>query len=283
MSAELEAISGLVPLFLLGLRHGFDPDHIACIDGFTWRSVDRHRRFAPWVGTWFAFGHGVTVTAIAVFIGEVSQTVPVSEELTAIMGWIPTFLLFLVGLLNLKQLLGVAANDRPHGWRTHLISKVLGNQSNPFVVIVVGMLFAAVFDTATQASMWAYVVATNGGIAAALSAGLAFTFGMMVTDTIDGLLLCRTVRRSDGARMKERHQRTLGWLIVGLSFGAGFYNVAKEMSPAAELGDTTLSAIGFLLLSGVFVIWMCSCRGKFSSARTGLQWGRKQRSGKPTQ
>jgi high-affinity nickel permease len=33
-------------MFVLGLRHGPDPDHIACIDGLTWRTIDHDKRLA---------------------------------------------------------------------------------------------------------------------------------------------------------------------------------------------------------------------------------------------
>jgi high-affinity nickel-transport protein len=266
MNAELGAASGLAMMFLLGLRHGFDPDHIACIDGFTWRSLDRDQRFAPWVGTLFALGHGFIVTAIAVCVGELSQKVPMSDELMLVFAWIPTFLLFIVGFLNLRELLRANRGYRPTGWRMRFLPERLRNQSNPFAIILVGMLFAAVFDTATQASMWAYVGTTNGGTTAALVAGLAFTIGMMVTDTIDGRLLCQLVKRSDGAKLSQRYQRVLGWLIVSLSFGAGFYNVAKALLPTVELNDTTLSVIGFSLLFVVFMMRLWSYRGKFQRA-----------------
>lgn len=260
MGVELSAASGLATMFLLGLRHGFDPDHIACIDGFTWRSLERHHGSAPWIGTLFAFGHGLTVTAIAVCIGEVSQTVPAPDELVAAFSWMPTFLLFMVGILNLRQLLRPQQCYRPGGWRLRLIPARLRDHSNPFAIVLIGMLFAAVFDTATQASMWAYVGATGGGAIAALVAGLAFTFGMMVTDTVDGRLLCRIVNRSDGAGPSRRYQRTLGWLIVGLSFGAAFYNVGKALLPNVELGDISYSVLGFSLLFALFLIWLWSCR-----------------------
>jgi high-affinity nickel-transport protein len=262
MSAELGAASGLAMMFLLGLRHGFDPDHIACIDGFTWRSLDWDQRFAPWVGTLFALGHGFIVTATAVCVGELSQNAPVSDELMMVFAWIPTFLLFVVGFLNLRELLRANSGYRPIGWRMRFLPEKLRNQSNPLAIILVGMLFAAVFDTATQASMWAYVGTTNGGTTAALIAGLAFTIGMMLTDTIDGRLLCQMVKRSDGAILGRRYQRVLGWLIVSLSFGAGFYNVAIALLPTVELDDMTLSAIGFSLLFVVFMMWVWSYRGK---------------------
>jgi high-affinity nickel-transport protein len=48
----------------LGLRYGLDPDHLAAIDGLL--------RFHPsrWNGLFFALGHGVLVTALAVGFGH---------------------------------------------------------------------------------------------------------------------------------------------------------------------------------------------------------------------
>ena len=58
MDADLISFSGIMLMFVLGLRHGLDPDHIACIDGLTWRTLDHdhNHRLAPWVGTLFAVG-----------------------------------------------------------------------------------------------------------------------------------------------------------------------------------------------------------------------------------
>ena len=60
--------SGMALFFLLGLRHGIEPDHIAAIDGLTLRAHDHHERHAPWTGTLFALGHGLAVAAIAIGI-----------------------------------------------------------------------------------------------------------------------------------------------------------------------------------------------------------------------
>lgn len=59
LALETLSTSGLVLMFVLGLRHGLDPDHIACVDGLTWRALNRaQHRHAPWIGTLFAIGHG---------------------------------------------------------------------------------------------------------------------------------------------------------------------------------------------------------------------------------
>ena len=63
METELLSFSGLVLMFVLGLRHGLDPDHIACIDGLTWRALNHEHQHAHWIGTLFAIGHGLLVTS----------------------------------------------------------------------------------------------------------------------------------------------------------------------------------------------------------------------------
>jgi high-affinity nickel-transport protein len=129
-------------------------------------------------------------------------------------------------------------------------------------VVLIGVLFATVFDTATQASAWGYVATSKGGIVAAIAAGLIFTAGMVITDTLDGRLLCRIVRRADGAQMNRRYRRTVGWLIVCLSYGVAAYNIAKEAVPALEVNDTAYSLAGLLLLMILVAMWLCTTKFK---------------------
>jgi high-affinity nickel-transport protein len=260
MSAEMVSVSGLLLMFVLGLRHGLDPDHIACIDGLTWRTLDRDKRLAPWVGTLFAIGHGLLVTTIAVGVSKLSHAMSVPQQVTDIFNWVPTVLLFIVGSLNLQQLLGAGGAYQPTGWKLRIIPRQLRNHSSPVAIVLVGVLFATVFDTATQASAWGYVATNNGGSSAALAAGLVFTFGMALTDTLDGRLLCRIARRTDGAEMSRRYRRILGWLIVGLSYGVASYNVAKALIPAVELDEMAYSLVGLSLLLVVFIMWAWSFR-----------------------
>ena len=81
MGTELLSLSGLVLMFVLGLRHGLDPDHIACIDGLTWRALshDHNQGYAPWIGTLFAIGHGLLVTSIAVGVSRLTHAVSLPE------------------------------------------------------------------------------------------------------------------------------------------------------------------------------------------------------------
>jgi high-affinity nickel-transport protein len=260
MTTEMVSASGFLLMFVLGLRHGLDPDHIACIDGLTWRTLERDQRLAPWVGTLFALGHGLLVTAIAVGVSRLSHAVSVPAPVVAVFTWVPTALLILVGTLNLRQLLRADQAYRPTGWKLRLIPARLRNHSNPLAIVLIGVLFATVFDTATQASAWGYVATNNGGSLAAFAAGLMFTAGMVITDSVDGRLLCRIVKRADSAEASRRYRRRLGWLIVCLSYGVAVYNLAKELVPSIELGDVAYSRLGFALLMAVFGLWAWSHR-----------------------
>src|SRR6185437_4940753 len=57
-----------VTAYTLGLRHAFDADHIAAIDGTTRRLMADGRRPAS-VGFFFALGHSTVVLALALGLG----------------------------------------------------------------------------------------------------------------------------------------------------------------------------------------------------------------------
>jgi high-affinity nickel-transport protein len=225
MTTEIVSFTGFLLMFVLGLRHGLDPDHIACIDGLTWRTMEHDKRLARWAGTLFALGHGLLVTAIAAGVSGATHTISVPDHVVQVFNWLPTVLLVFVGTLNLRLLLRADCAYQPTGWKLRLIPARLRNHSSPFAIVLIGVLFATVFDTATQASAWGYVATSKGGVMAAIAAGLIFTAGMVITDTLDGRLLCRIARRADGAEMSRRYRRIVGWLIVCLSYGVAAYNV----------------------------------------------------------
>ena len=250
MHGELISFSGLLLMFLLGLRHGIDPDHIACIDGLTWRALNHQHRHARWIGTLFALGHGLLVTTIAVGVSQFTQTVEIPAGVIAFFGWIPTALLILVGTLNLRMLLGKNVAYAPVGWKWKLIPKRWREHGSPWSAVLIGILFATVFDTATQASAWGYVASSHGGLIAALLAGLVFTSGMIITDTIDGRLLCRVGQSASGTAPGSgtKYRRTLGWIIVAMSYGVAAYNLALIWIPEIELGNLAFQLAGAALV-----------------------------------
>ena len=270
MTAEIAPLPGLLLMFVLGLRHGLDPDHIACIDGLTWRALSHKHRHAGWVGTLFAIGHGLLVTAIAVVVSRLTLHLDPPAVVIQIFEWIPTALLLLVGTLNLRLLLSRQEAYAPMGWKMSLIPRRLQAQSSAWAIIVIGVLFATVFDTATQAAAWGYVASNrDGGAWAALAAGLTFTGGMVITDTLDGRLVCRISRSAEGPEAGRRARRILGWLIVFISYAVAAYNLAKAWFPQVELSDIAFSWAGFSLVAVMLALWSWIARARARSAAAG--------------
>lgn len=261
MTADNFSLSGLVLMFVLGLRHGLDPDHIACIDGLTWRSLNRHHAHAKWIGTLFAIGHGLLVTVIAVIVSRLALHVALPAWAMTMFEWIPTGLLLVLGGLNLRLLLRRNEAYAPTGWKMALVPRWLRQHSSAWSVIVIGVLFATVFDTATQAAAWGYVASNKSdGAWLALLAGLTFTAGMMVTDTLDGRLICRISRGLNAAETGRRVRRALGWLIVAISFSVAAYNIGKASAPELELDDTAFSLTGAALVLVMVAVWAWTAR-----------------------
>jgi high-affinity nickel-transport protein len=246
--------SGLGLMFMLGLRHGFDPDHIAMIDSMAYRTLDRRAQLAPWVGTLFALGHGLAVTAIAVALGAFASDIALPSLLRVILDWLPCILLFVVGILNLHALLGQRAYQ-PRGWKMRFVPARLRDSSHPLAVFAIGILFALVFDTATQAAAWGYAATEAGGSAMALMAGLAFTAGMTVTDTVDGRVMLRLLRQASGAVNAGAYRRGIGWAVVVMSFAMGAYAAVTQLRAGAGMDAFSMTVTGAGLFAGALAAW----------------------------
>lgn len=248
-------LSGIMLMFLLGLRHGFDPDHIAIIDAMSVRLSDSHKKLAQWTGTLFAIGHGSVVTAIAVMISFYSHSWNFSNDIWKILDWLPGLILIIVGLMNLKILL--KGNDyRPKGVKFMFIPKGLKNSSSPFAVVLIGILFAMVFDTNTQAAAWAYTASSELSILSALVLGLSFSAGMILTDTMDSRIMFHLMNRSIGKSSVIDYRRKLGWIVVILSLVVGLYKIISMLIPSLALAENVLTLIGvvfFTLIAGFYI------------------------------
>lgn len=177
----------LVLIFLLGLRHGLDPDHIVVIDNLTFRAIDERPGWARWTGTLFAIGHSLSVAIVAIGVALVAGRISWPEWVVIAVEWAVIGLLLLVGALNLNALRRPLY--RPVGWRVALVPRAFRSSSHPLAVVFVGMIFGMVFDTATQAAAWGAAAAAGSGITGAIWVALAFAAGMILTDTVDSFIV----------------------------------------------------------------------------------------------
>lgn len=221
---ELQAAApSMALMFVLGLRHGLAPDHIAFIDGMAMQGVQERARSARWVGALFALGHGLAITFMAVLLGALGVALVLPVPVARLLEWMPVLLLIVLGTINLCQLLRQASFS-PVAWKDRILPGRLRHSSHPVAIFSVGVIFALVFESVAQAATWGYAASAHGGAMAALMAGLAFTAGMLITDTADGLLMVRIFSRSAG--QGRDYRRVVGWCMVVLSYGVALYTIA---------------------------------------------------------
>lgn len=220
--------SGLALFFVLGLRHGVEPDHIAAIDGMTLRALDRNERHAPWTGSLFALGHGAAIALLAIAVSLLAASFTLPPLLVSIVDWLPIVLLALLGAWNLRALLA-PGTYRPASVRMRLMPAGLRERTDLWSSVMVGLLFALVIDTLAHVSAWSVFATNRGGWWAGLVAGLLFSGGMLIASTASSQLLCRVLgsARTDEAAAKFR--RGIGWFVVILSFAVVLHAVADKL------------------------------------------------------
>jgi nickel/cobalt transporter (NiCoT) family protein len=220
-------------VLLLGLRHGFDADHLAAIDGLTRINQRRGRAFAPQCGMLFSLGHGVVVLAIALVIGiaQRSQHVPGWLELSG--AWISIGFLALIGAVNLRAVLTAAPQSAvaPVGVKGAFLKRAM-QAGHPLTVALVGMLYAISFDTVSQSVMFTLTATRFGGLASSLFIGALFVLGMVVTDGANGLWISRLIGRSD--RVGIIASRVMGFGIAIVSLLTAAYGATRLAAPALD-------------------------------------------------
>ncbi|MGE6719848.1 sodium:proton antiporter [Peribacillus frigoritolerans] len=258
----MENLSLIFFVFVLGLRHGLDADHLAFIDGqtrFNWRMGSP---VARWVGTLFAFGHGGVVAIIAVILGMVMNDFTFPDYFNQFASWVSITSLFLIGTMNIYNLLRTKANNdefQLSGIKGKFISKIAKGTTNPFLIILVGALFALAAETVSQTAIWS-LAAGNSGEYMPLILGLVFMLGIMITDTIDSLVVYRMINQTN--KLGQSASRVMGWVIVVLAYGVSFYQAFTFFNPWAELDFEILGIVLFLLLIFSFVFVSVRSRGK---------------------
>src|SRR2546425_5891594 len=169
-------ILGLAALvFVLGLKHGLDPDHLVAIDGFTRSSRSR------WCGLFFSLGHGVVVTLVGVAVALVATEWQAPRWLEDTGAWISIGVLLALGIANLLAVLRAAPGVPVPlvGLRGHWLSERLAGASHPAVIAAVGAAFALSFDTISHALVFSMTGASLAGwfFAAGLCGGVSPRLG----------------------------------------------------------------------------------------------------------
>jgi nickel/cobalt transporter (NiCoT) family protein len=203
-----------ITAYILGIRHGFDADHIAAIDNTTRKLLNDGERPLT-VGTWFSLGHSTIVCGMVVGLVVAAEFIQRQYNAFASVGAVlgtlisGTFL-FIIGLVNVIIVLEVyrifkglknreldqkALDEQmeKRGFLYRYFGKLFKVIEKPWQIYPIGVLFGLGFDTATEVLLIgiAVVIATSGSIPlwAVLILPLLFTCGMVLSDTTDGFAM----------------------------------------------------------------------------------------------
>lgn len=253
-------LSLLILTFVLGMKHGFDADHLATIDGLTRFNARARPRMARYCGALFSFGHGAVVVGIAVGVSLVAERWAVPEWFGVLGALVSILFLIALGTLNLAAVLRARPQElvRPVGLKGRFLGS-LGQASQPMLVALVGALFALSFDTLSQAAFFALTATRFGGWYHALMLGLLFTLGMLLTDGINGLWIARLIARADQVALIA--SRVMGLVVSGVSLLVAGFGVAKLLSPAVDAWSEGKELVfGFTLVAIIAISFVVALR-----------------------
>jgi high-affinity nickel-transport protein len=262
LPADWTSLVALV--FLLGMKHGFDADHLATIDGLTRVNSRARRGFARWCGALFSLGHGAVVLLIALVVGSATSRWETPAWLETSGVWISIAFLTALGLVNVHAVLSAAPEEvvRPVGIKGRFLGR-LGSAGSPGLVALVGALFALSFDTVSQAALFALTATQFGGVGHALMLGLVFTVGMLVTDGVNGVWISKLILRSD--EIARVASRVIGLAVGAVSLLIAAFSAAKMLFPQldawSEGKELAFGAAVILVVFGSFVLGRALARG----------------------
>lgn len=263
MTTAVDALGLTALVFALGVKHGFDPDHLVAIDGLTRASARRKAGAAPgaaqvarWVGLFFSLGHGAIVTLVGLAVALYAQQWQAPGWLEPLGATISVGVLALLGAANLYTVRKTPSGARvaPVALRGRWVSKRLAGAGHPATIAALGAAFALSFDTVSHAIVFSLSGATAAGAFFALGLGLVFTLGMVLTDTLNGWWVARMVQRSDAAAATASRRMSLA--IGGLCLAIAASGLARLAVPHLDhlmtLYAPLIGAMTFLLVLAVY-------------------------------
>lgn len=241
-------------VFALGVRHGFDPDHLVAIDGMTRSTRSR------WCGLFFSLGHGAAVTLIGVAVAVVATEWHAPGWLEHTGALVSISVLLALGVANLAALARTPVGARVAlvGLRGRWLADRLARASHPALIASVGAAFAVSFDTVSHAAAFSLTGATMAGALFAALLGVIFTLGMVATDALNGLWVARMMagaerRAAIASRWMSAAVALLCLLIAALgllkSLHPGGNEIAEPLS--VPLAATTVALVGLIAVYAV--------------------------------
>jgi len=228
-----DGFSLILLVFVLGIKHGLDADHLAAIDGMTRYNAPVNPALSRYCGVLFSLGHGAVVVAVATIACWVAKAWTAPDWMEGLGVFTSVFFLSLLGCLNLLAVIRTPASQivQPVGVKGQFLGS-LQRAGRPSLVAVVGALFALSFDTMSQTALFALSAQREGEIWRAPAMGGIFMLGMLATDGFNGFWISRMLRQAD--KTAAIASRIMGITVACLSLSVAFLGAAKYFSPKVD-------------------------------------------------
>lgn len=248
--ATLAFNSLLAFAFLFGLKHGFDADHLASIDGLARLQAQRGEHgLARCAGLLFSLGHGITMLAAAWTFGQLGVG-RLPAWLDPLGAWISIVFLGWIGIVNLRN-----AFRPPHAARvTSPLVRWVMQLPLPRGIgggLLVGGMFALSFDAMTVAAWFGFAGGAHAGMTGTLMLALAFVIGMVLTDAINGIVVASLIRRSQ--EFVQRAGRVFSMLVAGSALLVSAFGLSKIVSETVDAWADGKELVFGLLVLGIIL------------------------------
>lgn len=255
-----------VTAYAFGVRHAFDVDHIAVIDGATRKlTADGQRPLS--VGFWFSLGHSTVVFVLALLLATGARfATSLVRDGSGLHDALSTFgtgaagaFLWVIGLVNLVALAGVLRTRRrlvartlpdhdleralhhPPGGLARVLGGLTRSIKHPAQAYPVGLLMGLGLDTATEIAL--LVLAGTAAIAlpwyAVLVLPVLFAAGISLFDTLDGAVMNAAY---DWALARPLRKLTYNAVVTGVSvvvaLGVGTVQLTSVLSETLGVTGT---------------------------------------------
>ncbi|WP_445219759.1 HoxN/HupN/NixA family nickel/cobalt transporter [Bradyrhizobium sp. Pa8] len=291
LSGRPELLGTALLAYVFGLRHAFDPDHIAAIDNVV-RKLMQEQKPASLVGFYFALGHSSIVMLASIAISGTALSIDISAfgNFNLIRTLVSAFFLLAIGLANyfilksvwaafLRVYRGEAVTSEQidpllsiQGPLSRLFRPLFNIVTRSWHMFPVGFMFGLGFDTATEIGLFgisATQAAQGTSFWTILLFPLLFAAGMTLMDTADSMLMTGAYGWAFVKPIRKLwYNLTLTFVSVIIAIFIGGLEVLGLLSEKLGLDEGVWSAIrslnahmddlGYIIVTIFIASWICS-------------------------
>lgn len=276
----------------LGLRHAVDADHIAAIDNTTRKLIQDGKKPVA-VGLFFSLGHSTIVIVLSLLVAFSSSFIinnlPTLRQTGSIIGAsISSIFLLIIGVINLLIFLDLYKIWRHvikggHFHESHIddhlhnrgviaksLRPLLKSVSHSWKMYPLGLLFGLGFDTASEVallSLSAVSGANNLPAICIILLPLAFTAGMSLIDTLDGILMLGAYGWAFIKPVRKLYYNlniTFISVIIALFIGSieGLQVIGKQIGDKTRIfwlvNQIEFNYLGYFIIGAFIISWLFS-------------------------